>query len=149
MLYTATRWPVPCRPASATGARAKERSEMRTLPFSRQNPIEHWNRPFEQPMKLYLTATEEGHDDEKNPWMTLQRQFWKANPFSRVLPLDPAAITDAFQQIWLDTLGNPERAWSNALDFAQKDAQIMAGHAPQISEKGPKSPPVIQPEKTG
>src|SRR5260370_35151571 len=127
MLYTATRWPVPCRPASATGARAKESIDMITSSFSKQNPFETWNRLFEQPMKLYLTAAEEGHDDEKNPWMTLQRQLWKANPFSRIFPLDPAAITDAFQQMWLDALGNPARAWSNSLDFVQKCAQIMSG----------------------
>ncbi|HET8844524.1 MAG TPA: class I poly(R)-hydroxyalkanoic acid synthase [Ktedonobacteraceae bacterium] len=115
-------------------------------PFSGKNPFETWNKLFEQPMKFYLTTTKERYDNEKNPWITLQRQYWKANPLSKVLPLDPTAITDAFQQIWLDTLGNPERAWSHSLDFAQKYVQIMAGTTHRYWERNQANSPVMEPE---
>ncbi len=123
---------------------------MAQSPFSGQNLFEDWNSLFEQSMKLYLTmdiATEEGQDSEKNPWTILLRQLWKANPFSRAFPLDPAAITCTFQQMWLDTLRNPVRAWSNSIDFAQKYTQIMAITTLKCWERGREIPPVVEPEK--
>jgi polyhydroxyalkanoate synthase subunit PhaC len=128
----------------------KESINMITSPFSRQKPFEAWNRLFEPAMKPYLTmgiTTEEGQDDEKNPWMILQHQLWMANPFSRVFPLDPAAITSAFQLMWLDALGNPVRAWSNCSDFAQKYTQSMAVTALKFWEKDREIPPVIEPDR--
>jgi polyhydroxyalkanoate synthase len=119
-------------------------------PFSGQNSFEAWNRLFEQTMKLYPTtgtAIEEGQDGENNPWIILQRQLWKANPFSRVVPLDPAAMTHAFQQMWLDTLGNPVRVWSNSIDFAQKHTQIMATTILKCWESDWEISPVVEPEK--
>src|SRR5581483_10787286 len=123
---------------------------MITSSFFGQNPFEAWNRLFEPAMKPFLamgTATRKGQDDEKNPWMILLRQLWEAHPFSRVFPLDPVAVTRAFQLIWLDTLRNPVRTWSNYNDFVQRYTQIMIVTSLKFWGKGWELPVVIEPEK--
>src|ERR687883_33372 len=63
---------------------------------------------------------------DQDPWLTLIDQLWKANPFSRLLPIDPAEMTAAFQQIWQDAMHNPGRAWVQYTDFVQQYTRIMA-----------------------
>jgi polyhydroxyalkanoate synthase len=119
-------------------------------PISGQNPFEAWNRLFEPLMKCYMTpgtGVEEGQDGEKNAWMILLRQLWKANPLSRIIPLDPAEITCAFQLMWLDTLDNPVHTWFNSIDFAQKYLQILTGTALKCWGRDWEIPPVVEPEK--
>ncbi|HEY7419963.1 MAG TPA: hypothetical protein VH593_32595, partial [Ktedonobacteraceae bacterium] len=88
-----------------------------------------------------------GQDGEKNPWMILLRQLWNANPYSRFFPLDPAAITSAFQLMWSDALGNPVRIWSNYGDFAQKYMQCMAASTLKFWGIDGEVPPIVEPEK--
>src|SRR5215475_2068905 len=123
---------------------------MTPLPVSGQNPFEAWNRLFEPLINFYMnsdTETEEGQDGEKNAWMILLRQHWKANPLSRIVPLDPAEIVCAFQSMWLDILDNPVHTWSNSIDFAQKYLQILTGTALKCWGRDWEIPPVVEPEK--
>lgn len=119
---------------------------MALSPTSSPDPFEFWNKQFEL-LRTYYTlpgsATEEGQEQDSSPWMLLLHQLWEANPWSKVLPLDPVEISSVFQLLWLDTLQNPMRVWCNASDFAQKYLQLLTGAA----FRGGQVPPVIEPEK--
>jgi polyhydroxyalkanoate synthase len=121
--------------------------------FAAQNPFEIWNKQFEQtmfypPMSTVMgTATAQEQNGEKDPWMNMLRQFWKANPGSGIFPLDPTAITQTFQQMWLGTSGNPVRAWYNYVDFAQKYTQLTMATMLKCWGQGQGIPPVVEPEK--
>lgn len=80
---------------------------------SKQNPFEAWSELVESTMKVpppMFAPTGQAGEGEKDPWIALIDQLWQANPYSKLLPIDPAEITRAFQQIWLDALKNPVRA---------------------------------------
>jgi polyhydroxyalkanoate synthase len=83
----------------------------------------------------------------KDPWTALIDQLWQTNPYSKLVPLDPAEITRAFQQIWLDAAQNPGRAWSLYSDFVQQYTQIMASAALQFWGSKEDAKPVIEAEK--
>src|SRR2546430_10422237 len=52
-----------------------------------------------------------------------------ALPICKLLPLDPAETARAFQQMWIDAMHNPARAWANYSDFVQQYTQVMASTA--------------------
>src|SRR5436305_7133059 len=117
---------------------------------SRQNPFEAWSELIESTMKVQPPMfTPTGHVGEarKDPWIALIDQLWQANPFSKLLPIDPAQMTRTFQQLWLDALSNPGRAWANYNDFVQQYAQLMAGTALKFWGGDQHVSPVIEPEK--
>jgi polyhydroxyalkanoate synthase subunit PhaC len=118
--------------------------------FSGPSPFEAWNKLLEPAMNPFVTrytVSERELEGEKNPWMTLLRQLWDANPYSRVLPLDPAGISNAFQLMWFDTFGNVVRAWSNYNDFVQKYMQSMTASTLRLWGMDWNIPPVVEPEK--
>ena len=122
-----------------------------TPPLSGQKLFEDSNRLFEPFMKFYQIPgreIEEGQDGKKSPWMILLDQLWKANPLSKMIPLDPVEISSAFQSMWLDILDNPVHAWSNTIDFTQKYMQLLAGTTLKCWGEGWEVPPVIEPEKS-
>jgi polyhydroxyalkanoate synthase len=124
---------------------------MKTSSFSVPNPFEAWNRLFEQTAKLYPTidvTPPEEKRETKDPWLLLQSLLWEANPCSKVFPLDPSAMTRAFQQMWLNALGHPESTWSNYLDFTQKYTQLVAATTLKFWGLGYDVPPVVEPEKS-
>src|SRR5438094_8186816 len=84
--------------------------------------------------------------DKEDPWIALIDQLWKANPYSKLVPLDPAEITRAFQQIWLDAARNPDHAWALYSDFVQQYTQVMASAALKFWGQGQDDKPVIAPE---
>ncbi|TME61948.1 MAG: class I poly(R)-hydroxyalkanoic acid synthase [Chloroflexi bacterium] len=86
-------------------------------------------------------------EGEKDPWIALIDQLWQANPYSKLLPIDPAEITRAFQQIWLDALKNPVRAWNNYNDFVQQYTQLMTETALKFWGGDQQVNPVVEPEK--
>ena len=63
------------------------------------------------------------------------------------LPIDPAEITRAFQQMWTDAVSNPERAGANYSDFVQQYTQLMAATALKFWGQGQHVEPVVTPEK--
>jgi polyhydroxyalkanoate synthase subunit PhaC len=121
-----------------------------TSPISEQNAFETWNKLFEPLMKSNIspsTEAAEEQESEKSLWVTLLCQYWKANPLSRIVPLDPAEIACVFQSMWFDTLNNPERVWSDFIDFAQKYRQILTATTLKCWGKDWDIPPVIEPQK--
>src|SRR5438128_12448097 len=94
-----------------------------------QSPVEAWRNLIENTMQSYpapQSAPEQAKENEKDPWVMLIDQLWKANPYSKLVPLDPAEITRAFQQLWLDAARHPDRAWATYSEFVQQYTQLMA-----------------------
>ncbi len=114
-----------------------------------QSPIETWNKLIESTMRanpVMQTTTEHLNKDEKDPWLSLIDQLWQANPYSKLFPIDPGEITHSFQQVWLDALRNPGRAWTNYNNFVQQYTQVMTDTT--LKFWGVKdSEPVIAPAK--
>ena len=117
---------------------------------SKQNPFEAWSELVESTMKVpppMFAPTGQVGEGEKDPWIALIDQLWQANPYSKLLPIDPAEITRAFQQIWLDALKNPVRAWNNYNDFVQQYTQLMTETALKFWGGDQQVNPVVEPEK--
>src|SRR5258707_14459382 len=93
------------------------------------------------------TSFAQASEGEKDPWITLIDQLWQANPYSKLVPLDPAEITRTFQQLWLDAARNPGHAGAAYSDFVQQYTQIMASAALKFWGQGREGEPVITPEK--
>ncbi len=95
-----------------------------------QSPVEAWNKLMESTMPASFAqggqqAHPAGTDARDDPWLRLIDQMWQANPSSKLLPLDPAEITRAFQQIWRDALNNPSRSWANYTNFVTQYSDLM------------------------
>src|SRR5579863_4860998 len=100
--------------------------------MSEQTPFETWSKLIENTMKsnpALQGSPGQAVGSGKDPWITLIDQLWKANPSSKVVPLDPAEITHAFQQLWLDAARNPGRTWETYSDFVQQYTQVKASTA--------------------
>jgi len=117
---------------------------------SEQTPFDTWSKLIESTMKgnpAIQVSAEQAAEGGKDPWIAMIDQLWKANPYSKLVPLDPAEITRAFQQLWLDAARDPGRAWATYSDFVQQYTQVMAAAALKISGRGQDVEPVIAPEK--
>src|SRR5438477_9864674 len=114
------------------------------------SPFDTWNKLIESTMKgnpALQASVEQTAEGGKDPWIALIDQLWKANPYSKLVPLDPAEITRAFQQIWLDAARNPGRAWTAYSDFVQQYTQIMAQASLKFWGRDQDAKPVIASEK--
>ncbi|HET8854072.1 MAG TPA: class I poly(R)-hydroxyalkanoic acid synthase, partial [Ktedonobacteraceae bacterium] len=117
-------------------------------PNDGQSPIATWSKLIESTMKgIPAAQTPTGQAQEEDPWIALIKQLWQANPYSKLLPIDPAEITRAFQQMWTDAMSNPERAWANYSDFVQQYTQLMAATTLKFWGQGQQVEPVVTPEK--
>src|SRR3984893_1943203 len=117
---------------------------------SEQNPFEAWGKLIERAMKdnpAMPTMVEHGQEGEQDAWLTLIDQLWQANPYSKLIPLDPAEMIRALQQIWLDALKNPDRAWATYTDFVQQYAQVMIAPGLTLQGHGKPAEPVMTAEK--
>ena len=116
-----------------------------------QSPIETWSKLIESTMQaLPVKQPEIGYgqreeETKKDPWLTLIDRLWQANPYSKLLPIDPAEITRAFQQIWIDAISNPGRAWANYSNFVQQYTQLMTSATLKFWSKDQDVEPVIEP----
>jgi len=109
-----------------------------------------WSKLIESTMKgnpVLQARVEQAEEGGKDPWTALIDQLWQANPYSKLVPLDPAEITRAFQQIWLDAARNPGRAWATYSDFVQQYTQVMTSTALKSWGQSQQGEPVIAPEK--
>jgi polyhydroxyalkanoate synthase len=125
---------------------------MATKPSSGQNPLEVWNKLIENTMKAYSGAsthseTAQERSTGEDPWVVLIDQLWKANPYSKLLPIDPGEITSSFQRIWMAALTNPAAAWANYSNFVQQYTQLMAATALKFWGHEQNVEPVITPGK--
>jgi polyhydroxyalkanoate synthase len=115
-----------------------------------QNPFDVWAKLFERTVRgnaAIQPGAEQAAEGEEDPWTTLIDQLWRANPYSRLVPLDPAEITRAFQQLWLDAVRNPGRSWAAYSDFVQQYTQVMASTVLTFWGQTQEKEPVITPEK--
>ena len=115
-----------------------------------QNPFEAWSKLIESTMKGYSAGqplARPSQGNEKDPWIAQIDQLWKADPYSKLLPIDPAEITRAFQQIWFDAVRHPDRAWATYSDFVQQSTQSMTTAALKFWGGDQDAKPVVEPEK--
>src|SRR6266705_1304275 len=115
-----------------------------------QSPLEAWSKLIQSTMEGYSAGqalTRPSQESEKDPWIALIDQLWRANPYSKLLPIDPAEITRAFEQIWLAAITNPAHAWINYSNFVQQYTELMAATALKFSGQEQNVEPVITPEK--
>src|SRR6266496_4720214 len=115
-----------------------------------QSSFETWSKLLESTMKAnpaVQASAEQAVEGGNDAWTALIDQLWKANPYSNLVPLDPAEITRAFQQIWLDAARNPGHAWTAYSDFVQQYTQVMASAALTFWGPDQQSKPVVEPEK--
>ncbi len=115
-----------------------------------RGPFEAWNTLLENTMKTnpaIQTTVEQAQKGGKDAWATLIEQLWNANPYSSIIPFDPVGTTRAFQQIWLDALSNPARAWSNYSNFVQQYTQLMTSTTLKLWGLSQETEPIIAPEK--
>ncbi|HEV2582016.1 MAG TPA: hypothetical protein VGT44_14265, partial [Ktedonobacteraceae bacterium] len=118
--------------------------------MSEQTPFETWSKLIENTMKdnpALQRNSGQAVESGKDPWITLIDKLWQANPSSKLLPIDPAEITHAFQQIWTDALRHPDRTWANYADFVQSYTQMMTGAALKFWGQGKDVEPTVSPEK--
>ena len=117
---------------------------------SEQSAFDGWSKLFESTMKSYTaqeTNSRQAQKSQDDPWIVLIDQLWKSNPYSKLLPMDPAEITRAFQQVWLDALNNPGRFWANYSNFVQEYTQLMTATALKFWGIEKEVEPVAAPEK--
>ncbi len=120
---------------------------------TRQSPIEAWSKLIESTMQEHPASQVETayrqHEEETkgDPWLTLIDQLWQGNPYSKLFPIDPAEITRAFQQIWIDAVSNPGRAWANYSNFVQQYTQLMTTATLRFWKRDQNVEPVIAPGK--
>jgi len=123
---------------------------MADISSNEQKSFDAWSKLIEETMKANPTlqaSAGQGLEGGKDPWLTLIDQLWQANPYSKLVPFDPAGITRAFQQVWLDAMRNPDRAWATYTEFVQQYTQIMSAATLKFWGRGQDSEPLIAPEK--
>ena len=115
-----------------------------------RSSFDTWSKLIESTMKgnpAMPTTVEHVQESENDSWLTLINQFWQANPYSKLVPLNPAEMIRALQQIWLDAVRNPDRAWATYTDFVQQYAQVMTAPALTFQGRGQQAEPVMTAEK--
>jgi polyhydroxyalkanoate synthase len=117
---------------------------------SEPNPFETWRKLLESTLNGYPGGSAVGKtvgDDDQDPWITLIDRLWQANAFHSLVPIDPAEITRAFQQIWVDALRNPGRAWAAYSGLMQQYTQVMTEATLRYWGYDRQGEPVAAPEK--
>src|SRR3989442_1732878 len=65
----------------------------------------------------------------------------------KLILLDPAEITRAFQQIWQDAVSNPGRAWTNYTNFVAQYTDLMTSATLKYWGMDKGSQPTVAAEK--
>src|SRR5438477_5648742 len=115
-----------------------------------RSSFDTWRKLLESTMKgnpAVQASAEQAVEGGKDSWTALIDQLWKANPYSKLVPLDPAEITRAFQQIWLDAARHPDRAQAAYNDFVQQYTQIMHQASLKFCGRDQDAKPVMAPEE--
>ena len=116
---------------------------------TRQDPVEAWNAFLRQSLggQPATWIPSRGQDGgQQDPWSEMIHRLWEANPYSRLLPVDPGEVVRTFQQIWLDAAKNPTRAWTSYAELVQGYTQIMAASTLKLWGADGGTPPVARPE---
>ncbi|MBE3557823.1 MAG: class I poly(R)-hydroxyalkanoic acid synthase [Ktedonobacteraceae bacterium] len=86
-------------------------------------------------------------EESRDPWIELIDQLWQANPYSRILPIDPGEQFRAFQQLWLESFSNPLRLWAGYNDFVRQYTQLMTAATLKWWGHGQDAGAVVEPEQ--
>lgn len=127
-----------------------ENNTMQDTSPTEKTSMEDWVKLIENTMKANPGAqVGYSHEwvDKEDPWITLIDQLWQANPYSKLLPMNPVETVHAFQHIWLEALNRPEHAWANYSNFVQEYTQLMAATTLKFWGLSQDAEPVIEPEK--
>lgn len=118
-----------------------------TIPTG-QNAFDAWNKLLESTMKA-VPSMPAGQVQEggKDTWTALLEQFWHMNPYSKLVPVDPAETINAFQQMWLGAMNNPMHAWANYSNFVQQYTQMMTATTLKLWGQSQGTEPVVAPAK--
>src|SRR5258708_25171097 len=114
-----------------------------------RSSFDTWSKLIESTMKgnpAVQASAEQAVEGGNDAWTALIDQLWKANPYSKLAPLDPAEITRAFQQIWLAAARHPGHASAAYSDFVQQYTQGIASAALQFWGRDQDSKPVVEPQ---
>lgn len=123
-----------------------------SLDKSQNYPFEAWNKFIQttlktsssvQPMPLPILDGSKFVD----PWLSMINQAWKTNPYKKFLSLEPAEFTEAFQQLWTDTMANAFNTMNNYSHFMQQYAELMTTETMKFWGNRNKLEAVAQPEK--
>jgi polyhydroxyalkanoate synthase len=109
------------------------------------DPVQTWTRLVQDTLGASRPAGEPGQTGD--PWLDLIDRLWEANPFSKLVPIDPAEVTRAFQQIWQAAMRDPGRAWAYYTDFVQQYTRVMAEAALRFWGAQGADSSVVAPEK--
>ncbi|MEI7555194.1 class I poly(R)-hydroxyalkanoic acid synthase [Candidatus Chlorohelix sp.] len=101
-----------------------------------------WTKLVEQTFKI---PNLNGQSNQPDPWMLMIDQLWEANPYSKLLPLDPAEIMHSMQQLWTSMFSDPTKVWANYTDYLQQYNQLMV--ATLMKMWGQPTGPAVEPEK--
>jgi len=118
-------------------------------PSPEESPIVAWSKIIEQTLGMRPEASASGEralTEADDPWVRLINQLWEANPYSKLLPINPGEITRAFQQLWLAALHNPVQAWAHYTDFVLRSTQVLTATALQFWGVHQEGTPVITPD---
>jgi polyhydroxyalkanoate synthase len=120
------------------------RSEGQGWPaFAVADPFQAWTTLLQDALGAQAAAPVPGAD----PWLALIERLWQTTPYSKLIPVDPAEMTRAFQTVWLDAIRNPGRAWSHYTEFVQGYTRIMADASLQFWSGQRADQAVIDPER--
>src|SRR5579885_605940 len=94
---------------------------------SEPGAVEAWSKRFESTMKPYTdqeTSAKQTADGKDDPWVNFIDQLWKSNPYSKLLPIDPAESARPFQQTLREALSRPGHHRANDTNFVQLPTQL-------------------------
>ncbi len=118
--------------------------------FTGKTSTDAWSKLIENTMQGSLgmqQAAQQAIQEGPDAWTALIDQLWQTNPYSSVLPIDPAEVTRSFQQLWTAAFANPGVAWTNYQEFLRQSSQLMVATALKFWGRPQDAQPIIEPEK--
>jgi polyhydroxyalkanoate synthase subunit PhaC len=117
-----------------------------------QSPLETWNKLIENTWNLNGAKVEAKEAEQaieviEDPWLRMIDQLWQLNPYSKLIPIDPAQNILAMQRVWLNSMLDSTRTWNDYVDFVQRYNQLMAATTLKLMNPRKSVEPVINPEK--
>jgi polyhydroxyalkanoate synthase len=115
-------------------------------------PFEAWNELFQNMLgsnQLAHFGASSGPavaEKSKDSWLSVVDSLWQANPYSKLLTMEPVQFSMAFQQIWMDAITNSFQALNNYSQLGQQYSRLVTSEA--LKAWGLQDvTPVVEPEK--
>lgn len=113
------------------------------------NPMETWSKLVDSTLGGYPASqvlAKAAQNGKEDAWISFVDRLWEANPWSKVVPVDPGDTLEIFQKIWLDSLRNPFRVWSRYNEFVQQYTQLLTDTTLKFWGLGKDVKPVVEPD---